>query len=519
MWWFGLFFDHLSLDIARYGALAPGETAPMAICDRLRILDVDTGARELGIVPGMKRAAALALLPTLLLRERDAARERAAIAWLANWALQFTPSVSLQSDLPFGEHDDTLAPCGLLLEVSASLRYFGGPDALLARLREGLPALGFTARIGAAPTAAAAWLFARHRDGISIEAMGLEAALEALPARLLARTRTQRETLDAIDARRVRDLLMLPRAGLARRCGRALLDELDRAFGRQPEPRNWFEAPTHFDVRIELLAQVERADALLFAARRLLGQLAGWLAARHGAVREFALHAIHDHRDARDDTVLAIRLANPCRDSERLLSLLREKLAVTRLPAPVHALRLHCGEVLALPGHSAQLFPTAEAGHENLARLIERLQTRLGARRIQRLALVADHRPEAAYRVEAADAASGLAPDAASRAALRPSARPRTGSVQAPVASLPRPLWLLREPIPIGERNNRPWWHSSLTLLAGPERIEGGWWDDTLVQRDYFIAEDQAHALYWIYRERHAPEDRRSGWFVQGRFG
>jgi len=86
------------------------------------------------------------------------------------------------------------------------------------------------------------------------------------------------------------------------------------------------------------------------------------------------------------------------------------------------------------------------------------------------------------------------------------------------MASLPRPLWLLDRPIALAERNNRPWWHSPLRLLAGPERIEGGWWDDALMQRDYFIAEDDAHALYWIYRERSANDGRR-GWFVQGRFG
>ncbi|MCO5105667.1 MAG: DNA polymerase Y family protein [Burkholderiaceae bacterium] len=534
MWWLGLFFDRLSLDVARCGAPGPDDARPLAICDRLRVLDADDGARVLGIVPGMKRAAALALAPGLRLRERDDAGEQATLDSLAAWALQFTPAVSLQSDLSFGDPDDTPRPCGLLLEVAPSLRYFGGSDALLARLRQGLRALGFPARIGAAPTAAAAWLFARDRDGLQADEAGLEAALRSLPAVLLARSRAQRETLDAIGAHRIDDLLALPRAGLARRCGRTLLDEIDRALGRQPEPRRWFEAPERFETRIELLAQVEHAEALLFAARRLLDRLAGWLAARHCAVREFTVHAEHDRRSGREqrtDTLLTVRLADPSRDVERLGTLLREKLAITRLPAPVRALRLRCDEVLALPGASTQLFPAPAAARESLARLVERLQARLGPRQVQRLALVADHRPEVAYRVEAFDAPPG--PPAS---APRPGPRPRPPGpladapaadslpvdslpADAPVANLPRPLWLLREPIAIGERNNRPWWHSALTLLAGPERIEGGWWDASLVQRDYFIAEDESHALYWIYRERLAPDDARRGWFVQGRFG
>ena len=510
MWWFGLFFDRLSLDVAGRGTSTSDDAAPLAICDRLRILDANDGARALGVVAGMKRAAALALAPALLLRQHDQAQQQATIESLAAWALQFTPSVSLQSDLPFGELDDTPGPCGLLLEVAPSLHYFGGFDALLGQLRQGLRALGFSTRIGAAPTAGAAWLFARHRDGLRAGTGGLEAALRDLPAGLLARSRAQRDTLDAIGARRVHDLLALPRAGLARRCGHALLDELDRALGRQPEPRRWFEAPARFQASLELLAQVERADALLFAARRLLNQLAGWLTARHCAVRAFTVRAEHDRRDEREDTLLAIRLADPSRDPERLCALLREKLAVTRLPAPVHALRLCCDEVLALPTTSAELFPSASTAQESLARLIERLQARLGPRQVQRLMLVADHRPEAAYRIDAIDAPQAEAP--------RRSRRP-VQFAETPVAHLPRPLWLLGEPIAIGERNNRPWWRSALTLLAGPERIEGGWWDAALVQRDYFIAEDEDHALYWIYRERMAPDDARRGWFVQGRFG
>ncbi len=552
MWWVALFFDRLALDLVRLGSAPAGRAAttaereapparhgatsadadpPLAICDRQRILDADDLARAHGVAPGMKRASALALASTLVLREHDDAQRQAAIESLAAWALQFTPSVSLQSDLAFGELDDTLRPCGLLLEVAPSLRCFGGGAALLRRLREGLCAIGLPARVGVAPSATAAWLFARHRDGLHAGAAELEGTLRALPAALLARTTAQRATLDAIGARHVDDLLALPRAGLARRCGRALLDELDRALGRQPEPRRWFEAPERFDARIELLAQVEHAEALLFTARRLLEQLAGWLAARHGGLRECVVHAEHDRRyggDSRPDTRLEIRLADPSRDPERLCGLLRAKLAVTRLVAPVRALRLRCDEVLPLPGASESLFPGDDTAREGVARLVERLQARLGPREVQRLQVAADHRPEAAWRAVPADAShrpkAGAAAAGATTVAPHTDAAthaPRTdaATAHAAVACLPRPLWLLDSPIPIGERNSRPWWRSALTLLAGPERIESGWWDGAPVQRDYFVAEDETHVLYWIYRERLAPEDTRAGWFVHGRFG
>lgn len=516
-----MYFDRLSLDIVRHGTAAHDDARPLAICDRLHILDADDAARALGIVPGAKRAAALALAPTLRLHEYDEARRQAALDALATWALQFTPAVSQQYDLPFGQLDDTPRPCGLLLEVAPSLRCFGGSRALLGRVRQGLLALGFAARIGAAPTAAAAWLFARHRDGLQAPGTGLEAAVRSLPAGLLARSRAQRETLDAIGAHRIDDLLGLPRTGLARRCGPALLDEIDRALGRQPEPRRWFEAPARFDARIELLARVEQAEALLFAARRLLEQLAGWLAARHCALRAFILHIEHDRPGVRNgpaDTLVVVRLADPGRDPARLCALLRERLSIVRLAAPARALHLRCNEAVAYVARDAQLFPAAGTARQSLARLIERLQARLGPQQVQRLAVVADHRPEAAYRIEAIDALPA-SPEATRQPASGQRPGPQALAVADAPAALPRPLWLLREPIAIGERDNRPCWHSVLTLLAGPERIEGGWWDAALVQRDYFVAEDETHALYWIYRERLAPEEARHGWFVHGRFG
>jgi protein ImuB len=94
-------------------------------------------------------------------------------------------------------------------------------------------------------------------------------------------------------------------------------------------------------------------------------------------------------------------------------------------------------------------------------------------------------------------------------------------------APTPRPLWLLHQPIALRERNQRPWWHGPLRLLSGPERIEGGWWDCHLVQRDYFIAEDEHAQWFWIYRTRGnqaAPQagssrDVDASWYLQGIFG
>jgi protein ImuB len=513
MLWLGLCLPRLPIEIFLRGV--DPSSAALAVCDRLAVLMASEPAQALGVHAGMKRATALALAPGLPLLERDEPREQEALRQVACWALQFTPSVSLRS--PPGEPVRAAArppgtappPHGLLLEIAPSLRLFGGRDALVARIRAGLAELGFSASVGCAPTATGAWLLALHRDGTCAgnEAQ-LNAQLAALPVSLLEQAQPHLATIEAVGARSLKDLMQLPRAGLARRFGKPLLDELERAFGRQAEPRAWFEAPLTFSARLELLAQVEAAEALLFGARRLIVQLTGWLGARHAAVRALELDCEHDERPP---TTLAVRLTDATRDAERLLALLRERLAVTRLAAPVHTLGLRCDDIAALAAPNRELFPMQASAREGLGRLIERLQARLGRTQVQRLLLAADHRPEAAYRIEAFDDVAVL--DSPSRRAAAPE------PVALATGALPRPLWLLARPVAISERNNRPYWQGPLTLLAGPERIESGWWDGRPVQRDYFIASDDTDMLLWIYRERVPQADTGQGWFIQGRFG
>jgi protein ImuB len=121
------------------------------------------------------------------------------------------------------------------------------------------------------------------------------------------------------------------------------------------------------------------------------------------------------------------------------------------------------------------------------------------------LAMVAEHRPEyASGRREPA-----LGTQHSTRLASSVDATPTPG---------PRPLWLLAAPKPLLERHAQPFDDGPLTLLAGPERIESGWWDDADIGRDYFIAARADRSLVWIYRERATTERMVGGWFLHGLF-
>lgn len=387
---------------------------------------------------------------------------------LALWALQFTPRVS------------PVDTRGLLLEVQGSLRLFGGLDALVQQLREGV-----SAHLGLATTPQAAWLLARGRDGARVlDPTALLSALAPLPVSVLDAGAAHAQVLHGLGVRTVGELLALPRAGVARRFPAALLDELDRALGVKPDPRPWFEPPATFELSLELMARVEVAEALLFAARRLIAPLCAWLARRHAATR--TVHFTLQHED-RAPTEWPLRLSSPSRDEVRFATVLREVLGRTPLVAPVYGLSLRCTEAEPAAAPATELFPTPRGQQEQVQQLLERLQARLGAEGVRRLAARADHRPEHAFALRALDEAEP------------PST---TASVVGP-----RPLWLLPEPQPIDVRTLEP--------VSDIERIESGWWEGAWCARDYCVMRNASHALLWVFRSREQP----TRWFVQGWFG
>jgi protein ImuB len=372
---------------------------------------------------------------------------------IAAWACQFTPKVSLEP------------PQGLLLEVEGSLRLFGGLGALTERIAAGIADMGFTAGIATAATPRAGlWLSRcsqKNLNEVEIEAVCGSESLEFLRG---------------IGVTAVGALLRLPREGLAQRCGQALVDDLDRALGALPEPRAFFSPPPHFAVKLELPAQVTHAEGLLFAARRLLVQLEGLLAARQEGVRGFVLTLFHEDGISK----IPVGCASATREAERMAELLREKLGATVLTAPVETLGLEAGDFEPLHGRSGGMFGDAGAEDEGWARLLERLRARLGHEAVSGLATHPDHRPEHAWRrVEPGE--------------WDPHDFRQPG---------PRPLWLL-ERRRLGE--------NQLVLLAGPERIESGWWDGDEASRDYFVARRADGSLAWVYRDK-------DGWFLHGLF-
>ncbi|CAE6853180.1 hypothetical protein R75461_07576 [Paraburkholderia nemoris] len=555
------------------GADSVTEARCYALADHAHIVMPDFDALRAGVHVGQSRSYALALAPGLKMLAADTARETQAFEAMALALLVYTPKVSLG-------HAHTL-----LLEVGSGLRLFGGLRALLSRVSATVAEFGYTARIACAPTAWGAWLLAQahadrqgHRWHV-IKETSLARVLDRLSVSLLPVSQADRDAFTHVGCATLADLRQLPRSGVVRRFGSGILDLLAQAYGARPDPRESFRAPASFHAQLELPSRVDSADALLFAARRLIVQLAGWLSAHHAALSGYTLLLEHElaSRHAPKTSSLKVAWAIPSRDAEHLIWLLREKLNQTVLVAPVIELKLVADQIGEYAGRSDTLFPMPESDGDSIARLLERLSARLGPENVLQMSVQDDHRPERAMRVEAYQAQafsrkkrssaktktkikadktwltdelqhaaleSVRADDDAARRAEQAerTAHPEHISPQPEKASdakssrlfvtqpadaqasldlpdsalpsQPRPVWMLDKPLRLMMRDQRPIYRRPLKMLTRTERIEAGWWDGNLVERDYYVAADDRGHMFWVYRERLGGE-----WYLQGLFG
>lgn len=473
-------------------ALRPcwSEPGPFAVIAQGTVICLSERAADCGVRSGMRAGGAAAIAPAAILLERSLEKEELALDAVATALMQFTPEVVAWRGF------------ALLMDVGASLTLFGGPARLCRRVMRTVRALGFTGRVGAAPTAEGAWLLARrprnrgtaHRRR-TLRMTTLVRQLDQLPCGLLPETQPFGDWLNDIGARNLDALRRLPRAGLLRRTDAALLSVLDRAYGEAPELFDWIKPPLTFRARLETGERVERADDLLDGATRLLLQLVGWLASLQRAIRIFTFYLEHERgRSAVPPTALDIALAEPAWKETHLIRLVKERLAKLELPAPVIALRLEAVKIEAMAPPNASLFPDPGGSAEEFHRLLELLVARLGADNVLVPGVVDDYRPEVCNT-------------------WVPAASARRGQLQEVFQG--RPFFLLPKPIALLMRDERPFYGSALRIVQGPERIEAGWWNDQTAARDYYLAQGSDDTRYWIYLER----TQEARWYLHGLYG
>ncbi|HEV7491562.1 MAG TPA: DNA polymerase Y family protein [Rhodanobacteraceae bacterium] len=502
MLWACLRFPQLALDIVDDDADAQSRQTPFAVIDgplqRRHIVRVNACAQKMGVRSGHPLTAARALCPHLTVAPRDPAAERKALEAIAAFAYRFSAEVSI------GEPDT------VFLEIGASLALFGGIAALQRRLSSEIAAFGFASTLAIAPTAAGARVLAAHVDGLVIPSpLPFGHALGLVPISLCDLDEKITAALHGMGFRLLRDLFRLPRAELARRVGQDTIDWIDRARGIAAESLLRYRPPDFFEHRLEFPFGIESHGALAFPLQRLIRSFATFLVARDGGVQRFSLILGHERGAS---TRIEIGLLAPRCDAASLFELARARLERIALPAAAHALTLRADDLPPLCPLHRDLFDTSRAEKLDWSTLAERLRARLGDETLHGLRCVPDHRPGQAWQF------GPVVSETSKKSPVRVAGSARTSrhvvsgdgrcdlSIRSEIHASTRPFWLLRRLIPLHAGPAR--------VLAGPERIESGWWDDRDRRRDYYVVETRLGQRGWAF----VPAGSTTDWMLHGWF-
>jgi len=459
----------------------------------MRVVAASPAALQAGLVPGMTLADARAQRPDLAIFDLDRAADAIWLGRIADGCARYTPMVALDGI------------DGLVLDISGCAHLFGGEAGLRADLIRRLHRLGMTVRTALADTPDAAHAQARYGENIAV--MPVE-ALELPPEVMVALRRA--------GLKRIGDLTARPSAPLAARFGEAAIDRLARVTGerdirispRRPEPalaveRGFAEPIGHIPAMLAALAQLAEA-----AARQMQ--------AVHRGGRRFEAQLFRTDGLMRD---LRIETGLPTRDVPLLMRLFNERIATLHDPIDpgfgfdLVRLSVPWLEVLGPLQLSLESEVTAQ---DEVARLVDRLSTRLGPDRVRRFAPRDSHIPEQAM----------LAFPAIER--CPESAWPVPEPGEPPL----RPVHLFDPPqsievvagIPDGPPRQFRWRRTlyEVTRAEGPERIGALWWrraDNQGLSRDYYRVEDRHGHRFWLFRHGiYGREAEKPLWYLHGLF-
>jgi protein ImuB len=501
--WLAIRCTDLSLSALKFSAseFADAFARPAVVIEKKSVVFANTLAEQAGVCLGMDTTTAQ-LLSDCHVFERDKTCEQKALHKLAEQLYQLTPHIE-QYCSPF------TAESGLLLEVSSCLMLFSGLQSLTDAITHSLQQTDHAFVFGLAHSAKAAWLlsFADYAiTGNETRDVFIE-RLNQLPINLLIDYPSAMDSLAKTGFRCFGDIaeqiLHKSLSSFKKRFGREFIEllcdiyDIDQHFQQNSlfqKPRGTYTPDEWFEQEIQFEYPVLLVDQLKPAIEWLLQQLCEYLRKRQQQAQyiEWVIADIYRRKE-----LLQVNSDEPQSHWQLLYDLSLIQFENKELPFEVDTIRLICRNTQELQNRNQLLdynqSRKRKTSVQDFAVTIAKLKARLGDAAVYKLSYQDNRVPELTNK----------------KIALSEKSNQELPDIHHPAL---RPTWLLPKPELIEERNNRLFWHGYLSLVNGPERIIGNWWDEP-VARDYYLARRQDHAHLWIFLNLY---DKK--WYAQGVF-
>jgi protein ImuB len=453
---------------------------------------INASAQAMGIENDMALADARAIIPELHVLEDKPELVDKLLKRLAEWCMQFTPSVAVDS------------PDGLMLDVTGCSHLWGGDEPYLKEIVKKLTARGYDVRAALADTVGASWAVARFgKERFVIASGGHMEALLPLPPEALRLEAGTVDRLHKLGLHSINHFISMPRSSLRRRFGQQLINQLDFALGQEEEIIESIQPIEPYQERLPCLEPIVTASGIEMALDRLLNMLCIRLRQEQKGVRKALFKGFRI--DGKVEQV-DIGTHRPSHNERHLFKLFELKIQSME---PALGIDLFILEAPKVEDHFAfQEKLWEQSGgleDERLSELLDRLGTKSS---VQAIRYLPDEHywPERSYRP-------------ASSLQEKPNTIWRCDK--------PRPLRLLSKPeriqvtAPIPDYPPMLFHHKGklhrIIKADGPERIEQEWWLQQGQHRDYYCVEDEEGQRYWLFRLGHY-DDKTFQWFLHGFF-
>ena len=465
----------------------------------LRLASISQACADAGLCVGLSLADARARMPELTAVAANHNADSELLRTIAEWCLRFTPIVVVKP------------PESLILDITGCAHLFGGEPAMKGEIVDRLTQQGFCtfASIAETPVAALALVWSKQQTVLK-----QGEAIRAIPKLPLAALGLETEQLDKLKRAgfcTIADLAERPRAPLAARFGKGLLDILDKALGKDDEGLTPHRPLPAMVVEQRFAEPMLLESSILKTIGLLAERIEKVLVERGEGAR--VLEALVFRVDGVMRQV-NVQAGQPVAEAKLITKLFSQKLSVLNDEWNVgygfDLVQLCVLQADKINQRQKSLDAQSDDG-DSLSELVDQLGARVGHKVIRVYEPSDSHLPESAAR---------------SVAAITGGKRLKWAKPGADVPA--RPLTYFHPPEPIEAIAEVPdgppirfKWRKSVYQVAkaeGPERIADEWWQQDRLTRDYFRVEDSQGHRFWLYREGMYFETQTPRWFMQGLF-
>jgi protein ImuB len=303
----------------------------------------------------------------------------------------------------------------------------------------------------------------------AIKPHGSAAFLAPLELALLPMDADVRRTLRLLGVRTLGDFAALPPPSVGRRWAQKGCELQALARGQDKTPLSPYVPTEPIGEGIELEHEISGLEALSFVLRPLLERVAVRLTGRGRGAQKIQITLAGS---STTQTTVPVAPAQPTASARTLFELARVHLAERTLSHPVLAVQVSVLEEGDVPTEELTLWDTAPASRDSLDVVIARLRAAFGQGAAFGVVLRESHRPEGAFEKAPFGKAGPERP-------------------QLPYSG-PGVLRLLPSPIA-----------ACKPTVDGktPVRLQGEWWTDAPLHRDYYEVETDDGAHYWLFRD------------------